>query len=108
MICLGLIITSTLNLSEQLDLSFPLSQTTTCQSSSLRPPSWGSQLALLLPWDAKLEAIGPVLLVDLDPVVVGVGYDDLLLQAEAEPMRRVELPKLAADLHRVELNRRKV
>ena len=79
----GLIITSSLNLSEQLDLSFQLSQTTTCQSSS--------QLALLLPWDAKLEAIGPVLLEDLDPVVVGVVHDDLLLQAEAEPMRRVEL-----------------
>ena len=61
-----------------------------------------------------MEAIGPVLLEDLDPVVVGVGHDDLLLQAEAELIRRVELslpltelPKLAADSHRVELKRRK-
>ena len=51
------------------------------------------------------------LVVYLDPVVVGVGHNNLLLHAQAEAVRRVELalprpqgPELAADLHRIQLH----
>ena len=36
-------------------------------------------------------SVGPVLLEHLDPVIVGVGHDDFLLNSEAKAVRRVEL-----------------
>ena len=46
---------------------------------------------------------------NLNPVVIGVRHDDLLLESKTEAMGRVELPfagtklaKFAADLHRVQ------
>jgi len=67
------------------------------------------QLPFFLAWDAELVAEGPVLLKHLNPVVVRVRHNDLLLKTETEAMGRVELAfawtqlsKLAPDLHRVE------
>merc|ERR1719233_2698542 len=66
------------------------------------------QLALLLPRDPELVPVGSILLKHLDPVVVGVSNDNLLLQPKTESMWRVKLAfpwskltELATDLHRV-------
>ena len=49
------------------------------------------QLTLLLPSHAEVISVGPVLLEHLDPVIVGVGHDDFLLNSETKAVRRVEL-----------------
>ena len=67
---------------------------------------WIKQKALVLSLRSKLEPKVSVNVKDLDAVVLGVGDDDLVLQAEAEAVGRVELARgvaedaeLAPDLH---------
>ncbi len=74
------------------------------------PCTWILRLLVPTPVPGSCDCWCPPLY--LDPVIVGVRHDDLLLDSEAEAVRRVELTlartqgtELAADLHSIQLNK---
>ena len=56
------------------------------------------QLTVSLANLAELELEVPILVKDLDPVVVGVGHDDLIVLGDGDPTRLGELPLQDAEL----------